>query len=131
MEIVVDASALIAVIVNEAQKPLLIEMTRAAGLIAPASIHWEIGNAFSAMLKRRHITLEQALQAIEIYQDIPVRYVEVELTEAVELAAELNIYAYAAYLLRCAEKYRAPLLTLDEQLVRAARQKGISVLEVP
>jgi predicted nucleic acid-binding protein len=33
-------------------------------------------------------------------------------------------------LFRCAEKYRLPLLTLDKRLVRAAKNKGISVLEV-
>jgi len=130
MEIIVDASVLIAVIANEEQKPILIQMTREADLIAPASIHWEIGNAFSAMLKRQRITLEQARQAIEIYQQIPLRFVEVELADALALAAELSIYAYDAYLLRCAAKYRAPLLTLDAQLVRLARQKGIAILEV-
>jgi predicted nucleic acid-binding protein len=131
MEVTVDASVLIAVIANEAQKSSLIELTREADLIAPSSIHWEIGNAFSAMLKRQRVTLEQATQAIQIYQNIPVRFVEIELVQALELAAELNIYAYDAYLLRCAAKYHAPLLTLDEKLMKLARQKGFSVLEVP
>jgi predicted nucleic acid-binding protein len=130
MDIVVDASALIAVVTNEAQKSALIEVTRQANLIAPSSIHWEMGNAFSAMLKRQRITIEQARQAIEIYHEIPIRFVDIELAEALELAAELNIYAYDAYLVRCAAKYRAPLLTLDEGLARVAKQKGISVLEV-
>jgi predicted nucleic acid-binding protein len=130
MEITVDASVLIAVIVDEAEKPALINMTRDADLIAPASIHWEIGNAFSAMLKRQRVTVMQAVQAIEIYQQIPLRFVDVELSEALGLAGELNIYAYDAYLLRCAAKYRAPLLTLDKQLVQLAKQKGIGVLEV-
>jgi len=129
-EVVVDASVLIAVIVNEKQKPALIKITHEADLIAPASIHWEIGNAFSAMLKRQRITIKQAIQAIKVYQQIPLRFVEIELSDALELAAELNIYAYDAYLLRCASKYRAPLLTLDEQLIRLAPQKGVKILEV-
>ena len=129
-EVVVDASVLIAVIVNEKQKPALIKITHEADLIAPASIHWEIGNAFSAMLKRQRITIKQAIQAIKVYQQIPLRFVEVDLSEALELAEELNIYAYDAYLLRCASKYRAPLLTLDEQLIRLAPQKGVKILEV-
>jgi predicted nucleic acid-binding protein len=130
MEVVVDASVLIAVIVNEKQKNALVKITHEADLIAPASIHLEIGNAFSAMLKRQRITVKQALQAINIYQQIPLRFVEIELSDALELAAELNIYAYDAYLLRCAAKYRAPLLTLDEQLIRLAPQKGVKILEV-
>ena len=129
MEIAVDASVLIAVIADEAEKAALIEKTRDADLIAPASIHWEIGNAFSAMFKRKRVTVKQALQAIEIYQQIPLRFVDVGLPEALEVAAELNIYAYDAYVLCCASKYHASLLTLDTQLVKLAKQKGISVLE--
>ncbi len=131
MEVTVDASALIAVIANEAQKTVLIELTREADLIAPSSIHWEIGNAFSAMLKRQRVTIDQAIQALQIYRRIPVRFVEIELVDALELAAELNIYAYDAYLLRCVAKYRAPLLTLDDKLMKLAKQKGFGVLEVP
>ena len=130
MEIVVDASVVIAVIANEAGKGALVEMTREADLIAPASVHWEIGNAFSAMLRRQRISIGESLRAIQIYKQIPIRLVDIELEAALELAAELNIYAYDAYLIRCALKYRAPLLTLDQQLARLAGQKGVNVLEV-
>lgn len=76
------------------------------------------------------MTLAEALQAIEIYLQIPVRFVEVELTELLELASELGLYAYDAYLLQCALKYRLPLLTLDNKLAQAAKEKRIQVLEV-
>jgi len=105
-------------------------MTSEAELIAPLSVHWEIGNAFSSPLKRKRVTLEEALQAIEIYLQIPVRFVEVELTESLEIAQELGLYANDAYLLRCAAKYRVPLLTLDRRLAQAAREKKVQVLEV-
>lgn len=130
MEIVIDASVLIAVIVNEAEKEKLIAMTQEAELVAPMSIHWEIGNAFSCLLKRGRLTIEQVLQAIDMYLVIPIRFVEVELANSLELANAFGIYAYDAYLLRCAEKYRLPLLTLDKRLVQIAKDKGISVLEV-
>jgi hypothetical protein len=61
MEIVVDTTVVIAVIANESQKARLIEMTRDAELVAPASLPWEIGNAFSAMFKQKRITKEQAI----------------------------------------------------------------------
>jgi predicted nucleic acid-binding protein len=130
MEIVVDASVLIAVVVNEAEKDALIALTSSAELVAPLSVHWEIGNAFSAMLRRKRINVEQALQAIEIYLGIPIRFVEVELVDSLQLADELNLYAYDAYLVRCAEKYRLPLLTLDTKLAEMAKIKKIQVLEV-
>ncbi len=130
MEIVIDASVLIAVIANEDEKEKLVAMTEEAELVAPLSVHWEIGNAFSSLLKRKRVTIDEALQAIEIYLQIPVRFVEVELTESLELADELGLYAYDAYLLRCAAKYRMPLLTLDARLIQAAKEKKIQVLEV-
>ena len=130
MKIAVDTSVLIAVIANEPEKNALVEATRGADLIAPPSVHWEISNAFSAMLKRKVITLHQALQAIEVYQRIPVRFVDVELADSLQLAAELNSYAYDAYLLRCAIRYKVSLLTLDKNLARLANLKGISVIEV-
>ena len=131
MEIVVDASVLIAVVANEEEKPKLIELTQKSELIARLSVHWEMGNAFSAMLKRQRITLDQAITAIETYLQIPIRFVEVELVESLALADELDMYAYDAYLLRCAEKYRSPLLTLDKKLVQSAKSKKIAVLELP
>jgi predicted nucleic acid-binding protein len=130
MEIVVDASIIIAVITNEPDKQKLIAMTREAELIAPLSVHWEIGNAFSAMLKRQRITLEQAVEALESYLQIPVRFVEVELIDSLALANELDLYAYDAYLLRCAIRYRSPLLTLDKKLILSAKSRKIPVLEV-
>jgi predicted nucleic acid-binding protein len=32
-------------------------------------------------------------------------------------------------MIACAQKYRCPLLTLDEGLIRAAKEAGIEVLE--
>ena len=130
MNIVVDTSIIIAVIANEPEKGALIKLTKGADLIAPQSVHWEIGNAFSSMLKQKRITLEQALNAIKIYRKIPVQFVGAKLEESLELAGTLGIYAYDAYLIECALRYNLPLLSLDRNLIRAARQKNVKVLEV-
>ncbi|GAB4431460.1 MAG: type II toxin-antitoxin system VapC family toxin [Anaerolineae bacterium] len=130
MQIIVDTSAIIAVLVDESSKAGIIQATQEADLLAPPSIHWEIANAFSAMFKRNRLSLEEALTAISIYQQIPVRFVDVELDESLTLASQLNLYAYDAYLLRCAIKYNAPVLTLDQGLAEQAKQLGIKVIEV-
>jgi predicted nucleic acid-binding protein len=130
MEVIVDASVLIAVVTNEQEKEKLVEMTGDAELVAPLSVHWEIGNAFSSLLKRKRMTLEEALQAVDSYLQIPVRYVEVELAESLELSSELGLYAYEADLLCSALKYRLPLVTLDGRLIQAARRRKIQVWEV-
>jgi predicted nucleic acid-binding protein len=130
MEIVVDTTVIIAVITNEAQKPRLIEMTRDAELVAPASITWEVGNAFSAMFKQKRATKEQALAAIAEYRKIAVRLLDVPLESAVAVSADLGIYAYDAYMICSAQQIGAPLLKLDARLKASAAKLGVSVPEV-
>ncbi len=130
MNVIVDASVIIAVIANEPEKEALIEVTQGVDLLAPLSVHWEIGNAFSAMLKRGRLTLEQAIEAIELYRQIPIRFVEVELEESLRIAKALGLYAYDAYLIRSAVRYKAPLISLDQSLVRGAKEMGVRVVEV-
>lgn len=130
MDIVADTSVLIAVITNEPERKKLIDLTKGTSLVVPPSVHWEIGNAFSAMLKRGRMTLAQVLQAIKLYRQIPLRLVDVELDEALIIAAQFNLYAYDAYLIRCAIKYNAPLISLDSGLVQIAQQADVRVIEV-
>lgn len=130
MDIVIDTSAVIAVIANEPEKPSIVEHTLGANLIAPASVHWEVGNAFSAMFKRRRISLSQAKEAIKSYERIVFRFIDVDLGQSLELSDRLNMYGYDAYVLACALNLRSPLLTLDKKLAAAAPAVGVRVLEV-
>lgn len=129
VEIVIDTSAVLAVIGEQPEKPGLIRLTRGATLVAPPSVHWELGNALSAMFKRKAIGIKEALQLLEAYAEIPIRTAEVGLKQAVELSERLNVYAYDAYLLACALNERAPLLTLDGGLRERARELQVDVLE--
>jgi len=131
MKLVVDTSVIIAVITNEIHKKKLIEITKGIQLIAPLSLPWEIGNAFSAMLKRKRIALEQAIEAIYAYKKIPIRFYEVELETAIELSHALNIYAYDAYFIACSLKFNIPLITLDTGLIDAAKRAQVNVKEIP
>jgi len=124
--LVVDASILIAVITNEAVKVKLIHLTQNLDLMAPYSVHWEIGNAFSAMFKRKRVSIDDALQAIKAYKQIPIRFVNSEIE-----AYSLKIYAYDAYLIQCAIKYNSPLLSLDQGLINSAKLLEVKVVEVP
>ncbi len=127
---VIDASAVIAVVTNEAHKPVLIRLTEGVELLSPVSLPIEIGNAFSAMFKRRRISLEQAKRAVDAYQKIAIRLTAVDLEQAIDLSHQLGIYAYDAYLIACGLQFRAALLTLDSGLREAARKAGVEVLEV-
>ena len=130
MNLVVDTSVIIAVITNEEHKSQLIEISKGADLIAPASIHWEIGNAFSAMFKRNRISFEQATSALEAYNQIPIRFYDVSLSTALEIAHRLNLYAYDAYVIACALKHNSPVVSLDNSLLDAAHRAGADTVEV-
>ena len=129
MELVADTSTIIAVIANEPEKPLLVAKTQGYELIAPRSLYWEIGNAFSAMIKRGRITRAQATAAVEIYKQIPINLVDVELERALEIVDKYKVYAYDAYMIVCALDHGCPLLTLDGGLAYAAKAAGVEVWE--
>ncbi len=130
MNVAIDTSVIIAIIVDEPKKPAIIRQTKGMALITPESVEWEIGNAFSAMLKRNRIDIPKAIEAINIYQQLPIRFANVEIEEAIKLAGQLDIYAYDAYLIRCAMKYQCPLLTLDHGLRYAAGRANVTLIEV-
>ena len=130
MEIVIDTSAVLAVISEQPEKAELVRLTRGATLVAPSSVHWEVGNALSAMFKRKAIGLDEALTLLESYAAIPIRLTDLALKQAVELSARLNVYAYDAYVIACGVNQRAPILTLDSGLRARARELKLDVLEV-
>ena len=129
MNITIDTSALIAVITNEPKKGRIVQLTVDTNLLAPLSVHWEIGNAFSAMIKRNRITALQAQSCIALYQQIPLKLVDINLAKTIDLVEQLKIYAYDAYLIQCALQTKTPLLTLDTGLIQAAKAVGITILE--
>ena len=130
MEIVIDTSAILAVLGLEPERAELIRLTKGATLVAPSSVHWEVGNAMSAMFKRRAIELADALRMVDAYAGIPIRLMDMTLSQAVELSHKLNIYAYDAYVIGYALNQRAPILSVDSVLNERARSLDVEVIEV-
>jgi predicted nucleic acid-binding protein len=131
MQLVIDTSVILAVLISEPERDRIIPMTQDTNLLAPQSVHWEVGNALSTMIKRKRITAPQALKALDAYEKIPIRFIETSLHEALSIAAQLDLYAYDAYLIACAKDQRCSLISLDKALLQAARQAGVAVVEVP
>jgi predicted nucleic acid-binding protein len=130
MLLVVDTSVILAVVLNESTKPELVRLTTGAELVAPLSLHWEIGNALSAMIKRKRITLAEALQALLEYQKIPIRFLDVPLDDTVRVVEQHQIYAYDAYFIVCARQQTCSLITLDGGLKTAALAALVRLVEV-
>lgn len=130
MDIVIDTSALLAVIVGEPERDRIVAITAGHTLIGPGAIPWEMGNAFSAMMKQRRLTLEAAHEGLNVFDCVPIRYAKVDMQKALYIAKQENIYAYDAYFIECAFRHAAPLLTLDRRLTQAANNIGVQLLEV-
>ena len=80
--------------------------------------------------KRNRITLKQATGALAAYNQIPIRFYDVSLSTALDLARRLNVYAYDAYVIVCALKHSSPIVSLDKGLLDAAHSAGVETIEV-
>lgn len=129
MKIVADTNTFLAVALNEPEKDSIIKLTEGCNLIAPAVLPFEIGNALSAMAKRKLFEANELIAAWEMVQRIPVELRHVDVRSALEIAMKFNIYAYDAYFLECAASMRSPLITLDRALQKTASTMGITILE--
>lgn len=128
--VLVDASAVLAVILEEPEKASILKATAGVEAKSPGCLRWEIGNAFSAMVKRGKLGESDSLAALRIFETIPLQEVDVDLEEALELALRNKIYAYDAYYLTAAKKHRVALLTLDGKMIEVAKQEGIQIKEI-
>ena len=82
------------------------------------------------MFKQKRLTLEEAEKGLSIFKSIPLRYIDSDFVRALKLSKQANIYAYDAYFLDCAIRYKAPLVTLDRKLRASAQNVDVKTLEV-
>jgi predicted nucleic acid-binding protein len=129
MKIVADTNTFIAVALNEPEKKSVISLTEGHDLVAPEVLPFEIGNALTAMVKRKTLLAGEAVLAWDSIAKIPVDLRRVNIGAALKIAIEHNTYAYDAYFLECALSQRSPLLTLDRHMREIARKIGIKIME--
>lgn len=129
MNILIDANIFLAVIMNEPEKKAIIRATRESELISPEILPYEIGNALTAMIKRKRINSKNVADLFSIYNSIPIRLVSVEIEKALEIAVEYNIYAYDAYYLEVAKRLKLKILTLDAKMKKVANDLSLNIME--
>lgn len=128
---VADTNTFLAVAMDEPQKPSLIHTTKGHNLVAPAVLPYEIGNALSALVRRKVVMARQIPTIWDAIDAVPVELAMIDVRAATVLAGRLGIYAYDAYFLQCALEARIPLLTLDAGMKRTAMTLKIPVVELP
>ncbi len=129
MNIIADTNTYLAVVLNEPEKSHIIELSANCEILSPEILPYEIGNALSAIVKRKQLSADEALNALQLAQSIPVKLVHPDISKSLEIALKFNIYAYDAYFLQCALSLGYPLLTLDRRMKDIAYRLGITVLE--
>ena len=129
MKIIADTNTFLAVALEEPEKNRIIQLTVGHDLVAPEVLPFEIGNALTAMMKKRTLDADELTSAWDMVQTIPVELRRIEIRSALEIASRFNIYAYDAYFIECAISLRCPLLTLDRQMKIVGQNVGISILE--
>ncbi len=129
MDIVSDTNIFLAVVLDEPEKANIIRLTAETTVIAPEILPYEMGNALTAMVKRKQLTRGEALSAFTAASSIPARLISVDIRQALELALEYDIYAHDAYFLQCAKKLSCPLIKLDKRMKQISSALKIEVLE--
>lgn len=129
MDVIADTNTYLAVVLNEPEKSRVIELSANCEVLSPEILPYEIGNALSAIVKRKQLTADEARTALQLARAIPVKLVHPDISKSLEIALKFNIYAYDAYFLQCALSQSCPLLTLDRRMQDVARQLNITVLE--
>jgi len=130
MKIIADTNTFLAVTLYEPERDEIIRLTLNHEIVAPEVLPFEIGNALSAMLKRKRISSNELIDIWDATQKIPVDLRRIDIRKALEIASQFNIYAYDAYFLTCALSLHSPLMTLDRRMTEIAKGLGIHIVEV-
>jgi predicted nucleic acid-binding protein len=124
---VVDASAIGALLFNEAVAIWVRDQTRDDRLIAPALFHFELGNICWKKLRREP---EQAAALRRNWESwsasCPVGIIETDVGDTMDLACAHHLSFYDASYLSLALARSSGLVSLDAKLVRVARGLGLN-----
>jgi predicted nucleic acid-binding protein len=128
MDVLLDASAIMAIILNEPNRDIVISVTKEATLLSPEMISFEIGNVLVSLFKRHKLSETEVLQAYEDFIKIPVRTLKVDMGKALKISCKYTIYAYDAYYLETAYRLKLPLITFDGNMTAVAKDMKIAIL---
>ncbi|MFN9126559.1 MAG: type II toxin-antitoxin system VapC family toxin [bacterium] len=130
--IVVDASAVNAVLLRESSGEAVIEALEDEEMfLAPALVLYEVGNALTVAVRRGRLTNDDAVACSEKAAMLPwvlETHAGVARTRAVlELALESGLTVYDASFIELAKLRGCPLVSLDREMRRAAQRVGVEV----
>lgn len=120
--VVVDASALAAVLFDEPEAPDVRRRLHGHTLLATTLIDYELANTALKKMRREPERTAAVLAALHTGQLLQLRRVRPDMTQVLTLAALANLTAYDASYLWLAKTLGVGLVTLDQALARAAER---------
>jgi predicted nucleic acid-binding protein len=127
--VVCDTSVLAAMVFFDRSRAQAQALTRGHRLLAPRLLRYELAQV--AMRRSSRAPVESAagiLQAFAAALRLPIRLIEPEWVQVVELAGAHGLSAYDASYLQIALALGVPLATLDSRLGKVAEELGIRAL---
>lgn len=118
MTLVVDASAIAAVLFAEPNGDTIRAHVRGESLLAPHLIDYELANICLKRIRREPMASPGLLTMLSGLTSLGIRRVDVPPTEVAALAVQTGLTAYDASYLWLAMARDIELVTLDSQLAR-------------
>jgi predicted nucleic acid-binding protein len=137
VDYVFDASFFGALIIPDEKNPRVDKIHNSIGkeevIFVPQLIWYEIANIFKNILRRKRYQFEDVLEFSKLLTEDRLtcdfetgpNYAE----KLLHLCNDYNISSYDAAYLELAERKKAALCTLDENLITAAKKHGVTVLK--
>ena len=118
MAVVVDASAIGAIMFGEPEGQTLAAHLDGETLLAPSLLDFELTNLALKKARKRPDDLPKILVSLQTALALPVSRIAVPGLDVFALAAETGLTAYDASYLWLARRHDAELVTLDADLAR-------------
>lgn len=121
--IVIDASALAAIIYDEPEASAVLARLGDAAVCAPRLIGYEMANIAATKARRRPETTEQLAAQLEALVASPPVLFDVSWQAVFDIARQAGLSAYDAAYLWLAEELDMELVTLDKRLAARATRR--------
>lgn len=119
MTLVVDASAIAAIVFAEPESPQVLARLAGEDLIAPQLLGYELANICATKMRRSPAEVARLLAQLATFSRLDIELVPVDHDAAAALAAVTGLTAYDASYLWLARTFNAELVTLDRRLAPA------------
>ena len=117
--IVIDASALIAVVFGEPEGDAVRDLCHGAQLLAPQLLDYEVANICLVKQRRYPDIADKLARQFSAFQLLALERLPVQIGEVHLLATQTSLTAYDAAYLWLALQQNCPLITLDSALSKA------------